>query len=149
METDPVQMQIELHDGVTEARDFLAAHCALFTFAERYGRSDCALPTIEGYEFVPTRQPVVLDLWKASEPPGRAFRTVGNFHQPWRDVQYLGEQLWLEQGRRMAQVPGRCRSGTGQRFELALSGCEPGSEHVEEFRSSCGFRVRAGPGLRL
>src|SRR5215218_6927552 len=28
VETDPVQLQIELHDGVAAAREFLATHCA-------------------------------------------------------------------------------------------------------------------------
>src|SRR5205823_15070574 len=32
IETDPVQLQVELHDGVQQTVDFLEAHSAFFTF---------------------------------------------------------------------------------------------------------------------
>ena len=41
LETDPVQLQIELHDDLQETIDFLEPHCAFFTFAENYGSPDC------------------------------------------------------------------------------------------------------------
>ena len=44
LETDPVQLQVELHDGVQATLDFLEPHCAFFTFAENYGNPDCGLP---------------------------------------------------------------------------------------------------------
>jgi glycosyltransferase involved in cell wall biosynthesis len=139
LETDPVQMQIELHDGVQAARDFLEPHCALFTFAERYGKPDCGLPRLGGYDFRPTRQPVVLDLWDSGGIPGSAFRTVGNFHQAWRDVHYQGQSFgWSKdtEWRKFLTLPAR----TGQRFELALSGHQ--DKHVQEFER-LGFEVRS------
>src|SRR6185436_3814814 len=63
LETDPVQLQVELHDDQQETIDFLANHCAFFTFGENYGKSDCKLPVTEKFQFKPTRQPVVLDFW--------------------------------------------------------------------------------------
>jgi glycosyltransferase involved in cell wall biosynthesis len=137
VETDPVQMQIELHHGIRAAQDFLAPHCALFTFAENYGQTDCRLPHLEGYDFRPTRQPVVVDLWQSRDAPGRAFRTVGNFHQPWRDVQYQGQSFgWSKdtEWRKFLRLPQR----TGQRFELALSGHQ--ERHTEEL-GRLGFSV--------
>jgi glycosyltransferase involved in cell wall biosynthesis len=138
VETDPVQMQIELHDGVQAARDFLAPHCALFTFAECYGDPGCGLPMLDGYNFRPTRQPVVLDFWRDASTPGRAFRTVGNFHQPWRDVHYHGESFgWSKdtEWRKFLTLPAK----TGQKFELALSGHQ--DRHAEEL-TRLGFKVR-------
>src|SRR2546428_5599447 len=44
LETDPVDLQIELHRGNPEAVDFLSPHCAFFTFGENYGQPDCRLP---------------------------------------------------------------------------------------------------------
>jgi hypothetical protein len=45
LETDPVQLQVELHDNVQQTLDFLEPHCAFFTFGENYGQPDCKLPT--------------------------------------------------------------------------------------------------------
>jgi hypothetical protein len=64
LETDPVALQIELYDDLQETVDFLAPHCAFFTFGENYGNPDCKLPVSERFHFRPTRQPVVLDFWQ-------------------------------------------------------------------------------------
>jgi hypothetical protein len=67
LETDPVQLQLELRHGIEETLDFLEPHCAFFTFAENWGQPDCGLPHQERFRFVPTRQPVVIEL----DPSGR------------------------------------------------------------------------------
>ncbi|MEA2305396.1 MAG: hypothetical protein QOH43_2676, partial [Solirubrobacteraceae bacterium] len=139
LETDPVQLQIELHDGLQSTHDFLAAHCAFFTFAENLGRTGCTLPCSPRYAFRPTRQPVVLDFWDtAGREPGAAFRTVGNWHQAWRSVTYMGDTYgWSKdtEWRRFLTLPRR----TAQPFELALSGHQP--RHTEELER-LGFAVR-------
>ncbi|MDQ3723261.1 MAG: glycosyltransferase, partial [Actinomycetota bacterium] len=139
LETDPVQLQIELHDGLRSAREFLDAHCAIFTFAENLAGADCTLPRTPDYDFLPTRQPVVLDLWDTGERmPGPAFRTIGNFHQGWRSVTYRGETYgWSKDAewRKFLRLAQR----TGQDFDLALSGYAP--RHEEEL-TRLGFRVR-------
>ncbi|HEV2775954.1 MAG TPA: glycosyltransferase family 2 protein, partial [Solirubrobacteraceae bacterium] len=139
LETDPVQLQIELHDGLTSAREFLDAHCAIFTFAENLPGADCTLPRSPDYTFLPTRQPVVLGLWDTgAQPPGTAFRTIGNFHQGWRSVTLNGETYgWSKDAewRKFLRLAQR----TGQEFELALSGYAP--RHEEELER-LGFRVR-------
>ncbi|HYN87312.1 MAG TPA: hypothetical protein VER55_02220, partial [Ardenticatenaceae bacterium] len=63
LETDPVALQIELHDDVRETIAFLEPHRAFFTFGENYGNPDCRLPVTDRFRFLPTRQPVVLDWW--------------------------------------------------------------------------------------
>lgn len=139
VETDPVQLQIELHDGSQEARDFLAPHCALFSYAENLDGPDCTLPRTPGIDFLPTRQPVVLDLWDTGDrAPGTAFRTIGNFHQGWRSVTFNGETYgWSKDAewRKFLRLPER----TGERFELALSGYQ--DRHAEEL-ARLGFAVR-------
>ena len=57
LETDPVQLQVQLHDGVASTHAFLESHAALFTFAENLGRPDCELPVDERFRFVGTRSP--------------------------------------------------------------------------------------------
>lgn len=140
LETDPVQLQIELHDGLRSTADFLDAHCAFFTFAENLAGADCTLPRSARYDFRPTRQPVVLDLWDTgARVPGTAFRTIGNWHQGWRSVTYAGETYgWSKDAewRKFLRLPER----TGEAFELALSGHQ--ERHREELEQ-LGFRVRS------
>lgn len=141
LETDPVQLQIELDEGVQESVDFLEPHIAFFTFAESYGRPDCLLPVSPRFQFQPTRQPVVLDLWAGGGRSHRnLFTTVGNWQQNWRSVEYRGETYsWSkhEQFLKFLDLPQR----SGVRFELALS------SYVEEDRALLeghGWSVRPG-----
>src|SRR5207237_5133856 len=106
--------------------EFLQAHSAFFTFAENWGRPDCRLPAADGrFGFVPTRQPVVLDLWPDRSPQAAdTYTTIGNWRQDWRDVIYRGERYtWSKhlEFERFLDMPAR----TGCAFELALSSCSP------------------------
>ena len=121
VETDPVQLEVELSQGLTQTKDFLAAHVELFTFGENIGRADCGVPAPSGVVLHPTRQPVVIDHWHGRDGgPGRAFTTIGNWRQEWRDVQLRGEQYgWSKHSEweRILHVPSRCAAP----FELALA----------------------------
>jgi GT2 family glycosyltransferase/glycosyltransferase involved in cell wall biosynthesis/SAM-dependent methyltransferase len=132
LETDPVQLQIELFEGVTETVDFLDQHAAFFTFAENYGRPGCLLPVSGRYEFHPTRQPVVLDFWEGSGDAERPrFTTVGNWHQPWRNVQYQGRVFgWSKDAefRQLITLPQRSPIA----LELALSNCGSADQELLE-----------------
>jgi hypothetical protein len=59
------------------------AHDHFFTYAERMGAPDCALPTM-GLAWHPTRPPVVMDCWQP-QPPAETWTTVmtwDNFRKP-------------------------------------------------------------------
>jgi GT2 family glycosyltransferase len=121
VETDPVEVQIQLHENRQDCIDFLEPHVAFFTYAENYGSPDSRLPVSSLFEFKPTRQPVVLDFWKDRDrDPGTAFTTIGNWLQPHRRVK-LDEEVytWSKHVEflKFLDLPKR----TGQPFELALS----------------------------
>jgi GT2 family glycosyltransferase len=141
LETDPVQLQLELRHGLQETLDFLEPHCAFFTFAENWGKPDCGLPHEDRFRFVPTRQPVVMDLWPdRSRQPADLFTTIGNWRQDWRDVTFKGERYtWSKHHEflRHLDLPKR----SGRRFELALSSCEPADR---ELLIENGWGVRDG-----
>jgi len=96
LESDPVITQIEVARRDPAAIEYLAAHTAHFSFGERLGRSGCGVP-VERFEYLPTRQPVILDWWPPGDgfpqpPPGEArFTTVANWEQTHRDVEWEGE----------------------------------------------------------
>jgi glycosyltransferase involved in cell wall biosynthesis len=132
LETDPVQLQVELHDELAATIDVLEPHCAFFTFAENLGAADCGLPVSDRYRFRPTRQPVVLDFWDESSGPARnVFTTIGNWRQNWRSVSLGNETYhWSKhhEFEKFLETPAR----TGRRFELALSSIEPDEQQLLE-----------------
>jgi len=139
LQTDPVQLQVELAEGRQASIDFLEPHCAFFTFAENLGAADCGLPVSERFRFRPTRQPVVCDLWDRVEAPVRdVYTTVGNWHQPWRQVTINGRDYAWSKDREWTtflDLPWR----TGKQFELALSSYKP--EHKAQLEAR-GWAVR-------
>lgn len=121
LETDPVQVQVELHQGRPETVAYLEPHVAFFTFGENYGRPGCGLPVDDRFPFRPTRQPIVLDLWEDLAPPGPTWTTVGNWRQSWRTVELDGEPYtWSKhtEWAKVLELPRRTRLP----IELALAG---------------------------
>ena len=139
LETDPVQLQLELAEGYEASYAFLEAHAAFFTFAENYGQPDCLLPVSDRFRFETTRQPVLPDLWETARPPAHdRLTTIGNWSQPWRDVSMNGSVYsWSkdQEFKKLLDLPARA----GQRFELALSSYEDADRELLEQH---GWRVR-------
>jgi len=131
LETDPVQLQLELADGYKASHEFLEAHSAFFTFAENYG-GECLLPVSDRFRFETTRQPVLPDLWEtAAQPAHDRFTTIGNWSQPWRDVSMDGSvYTWSKdhEFKKVLDLPARL----GERFELALSSYEEADRKLLE-----------------
>jgi len=144
VETDPVQLQLELAEGYKASHEFLEAHSAFFTFAESYGTDQCLLPVSDRFEFQTTRQPVLADLWQAAGPPAHdRFTTIGNWSQPWRDVSIEGRvYTWSKdhEFKKVLELPARL----GNRFELALSSYEEADRRLLE---SHGWRVTPAMGF--
>jgi GT2 family glycosyltransferase len=146
LETDPVQMQLELRHGREETLEFLEPHAAFFTFAENWGNPDCRLPVSERFHFHPTRQPVVLDLWPDRSPqPADLYTTVGNWRQDWREVTFEGERYtWSKHHEFLKYLDLPQRTGLG--FELALSSA---TEEDREMLAARSWRVRDGLAISM
>ena len=125
IETDPVELELELANGSTRAESFLSDHDAFFTWGLNYGNADCGVPLPAGKSIHITRPPVLLDEWRIPAF-GRqtTMTTVGNWRQQWRDASLDGELYhWSKhlEFLKFIDLPQQC---TGQSFELALSGCD-------------------------
>ncbi len=131
LETDPVEVQIQLAQGRVDTIEYLEAHAAHFSFGENLGNPDCGLPVSDRFTFLPTRQPVVLDFWERyGERTGTAFTTVGNWEQAWREVHFGGDAYhWSKHHEflKVIDLPSR----TEQPLELALSSSSIGPEQRE------------------
>lgn len=76
LETDPVTPQIEIDEGRGFTAELLAAHTHHFTFGERIGTPECVVP-VGPFQYLPTRQPVVLDWWAPTNGNGNG-RHIAN-----------------------------------------------------------------------
>ena len=141
LETDPVQMQLEVSHGLRETIEFLEPHVAFFTFAENWGNPDCRLPVSERFEFHPTRQPVVLDLWpdRSAQPAGH-YTTICNWRQDRREVSFEGERYTWSKHHEFAKYLDLPEQ-TGLGFELALSSA---TAEDREMLAQRGWGVRDG-----
>jgi len=120
LETDPVELEIELYHNLPQSIAFVESHNSFFTWGLNYGQPDCGVPVPSRFAFKPSCPVVVEDIWRTSDAaaPG-VFTTIGNWRQPGQ-VEFEGEiYTWSKHHEflKVLELP----SGTGQRFELALS----------------------------
>jgi hypothetical protein len=98
--------------------DLFGGYDAHVTVGLNVGCPGCGVPAC-GLDWVPTPQPVVLDLWPAWPPPvAVTFTTVASWRGPFGPVEYQGRTygLRVHEFRRFAGLPRR----TGRPFRLAL-----------------------------
>ena len=119
LETDPVLPQIEVAQGREFTIDLLAAHTHHFSFGECLGRPGCLVP-VERFDYLPTRQPVVLDWWSARGARNGDYTTVASWRQTQKDIVWEGETYYWSKDREFMKVLDLPRR-TAASFELALS----------------------------
>lgn len=138
LETDPVELEIELYDRRPQTIEFLRPHVAFFTWGLNYGQPDCRVPLPPGYQVRISPPPVVPDLWRNGDPGvADRFTTIGNWKQPGQ-VRFQGDVYhWSKhlEYMKFLDLPAR----TSQVFELALSSYEDEDKRMLEDR---GWRVR-------
>jgi hypothetical protein len=122
IESDPGVEQIKIDKGVRSTIDYLQRHRTLFTFGENVGTKSFPVPT-HGFKWLPTRQPVVTDLWKTHRPPLRTavFTSVANWSTSGlKDITWRGDKyLWSKSREFLRFVSAPKRSG--ETFELATN----------------------------
>jgi hypothetical protein len=119
VESDPFASQVKVAAGETATIAALDAHDSHFSFGENLGQPDCAVP-VQRYHWQPTRQPVVVDLWRdAGAGGGASYNTITTWHNKGKDVEFNGSRYYWTKDRefeRFLDLPRR-RSVP---FELAV-----------------------------
>ena len=138
VESDPFASQVNVANGQAGAIAALDGHDAHFTFGENIGQPGCGIP-VTPYHWQPTRQPVLVDLWRGGPPPADApFTTITTWHNKGKDVVWQGERYYWTKDRefeRFLDLPQR-RPGP---FELAV-----GLDDATHARlSGLGWRLRS------
>src|SRR5688572_4439757 len=91
VESDPFVSQVKVAKGDEGMIRTLEAHDTLFTFGERIGEPDCGIPTTH-LKWLPTRQPVLLDLWPVAEPRSNAaFNTITTWSNKGKNIDWQGD----------------------------------------------------------
>ena len=121
-ESDPGVEQIKIDKGVRSTVSYLGRHHALFTFGENVGTKSFPVPT-HGFKWLPTRQPVVTDLWKTNRSPSRAavFTSVANWSTSGlKDITWRGEKYLWSKSREFLRFISAPKE-SGETFELATN----------------------------
>jgi len=104
VESDPFVMQVKVAQGDEGAIATLEEHDTLFSFGENLGAADCTVP-IERFRWLPTRQPVVVDLWDNPYGfDGQAYNTITTWSNKGKNVVYRGETYYWTKDREFRQV---------------------------------------------
>jgi hypothetical protein len=120
VESDPGVEQIKIDKRVRSTIDYLGRHRALFTFGENVGTKKFPVPT-HGLKWLPTRQPVVTDLWKTHRSPACAavFTSVANWSTSGlKDITWRGEKYLWSKSREFLRFVAAPKKA-GETFELA------------------------------
>lgn len=119
LETDPTASQIKVAQGDPELISLLEQHHYHFSFGENLGRPDCGV-LVEKFHWMPTRQPVVLDLWQSTFLPTDVARynTIASWTNRGKDLMWQGETYYWSKDREFAKFIDLPRR-SGAHFELA------------------------------
>jgi hypothetical protein len=139
VDTDPVELQVDLYEQAPQAIEFLNAHRAYVTWGLNYGHPDSRVPVSDRFAFHPSPPPIVPDLWDGSvQAPRETFTTIGNWRQEYREFAFEGETYYWSKHReflRIIDLPSRVAA----EFELALSSYDA---HDQEMLEQHGWKVR-------
>jgi hypothetical protein len=120
VETDPFASQVLVWEGNEWKISQLRAHDVLFSFGENIGSPDCDVP-VSHFQWLPTRQPVVLDIWdNKTLIQGDAYRTIATWKNKQRGITFRGETYYWTKDiefMKVIDLPAQCSS----RFELGLN----------------------------
>ncbi len=124
VESDPGVEQIKVDQGDEECIKHLRRHHHLFTFGELIGTEDFPVP-LHGMKWMPTRQPVVTEIWSTGQanhsfnPAVKRFTTICNWSTAGhKDIEWRGSSyLWSKATEFMRFVSAPVEAG--EEFELA------------------------------
>jgi hypothetical protein len=138
LETDPVELEIELFNGDEATYEFCRPHKAFFTWGLNYNNPDCRVPLPAEFPFRHTRPPVICDLWDNETIGGASFTTVGNWQQPYHDVVFNGETYHWSKHYEYLKFLDLPERRPEQPFALALSSYEAADKQMLEAK---GWRI--------
>src|SRR6185503_17198957 len=97
--SDPFASQVKVAKEDQGMVHTLKQHDTLFTFGECVGSPECDVP-VEQFTWLPTRQPIALDLWdQCATAGGNKYTTITTWHNKGKDIEYRGETWYWTKDR--------------------------------------------------
>lgn len=126
VESDPFASQVKVAKGDPGMIAALTAHDLLFSFGENLDAPDCAVP-IEKFRWLPTRQPVALELWENAHPPNPkcAYNTITTWHNQGKDIHWRDDIWYWTKDREFEKFIDLPRHRPDVAFELAAGVDDP------------------------
>jgi hypothetical protein len=94
VDTDPAFVQIR-HLTNEKARNLAEQHDVFFTFGENFGADDCLIPD-DGFDWQPTRQPVVLGAWNLTKGNKKGHWTTIMQWDSYKKVEFGGREFGMK-----------------------------------------------------
>jgi hypothetical protein len=88
IDTDPVFTQVR-HLSDQSAHQQAGKHTAFFSFGENILSGNCSIP-LDGFPWLPTRQPIALEAWPVTDGPDTGVFTTVMQWDSYKPVQYMG-----------------------------------------------------------
>ena len=121
VESDPFASQVKVAKGDEGMIKMLAAHDTHFSFGENLGAPDCDVP-IEKFRWLPTRQPVAVELWNNGAAIGGAnYTTITTWHNKGKNLEWRGDTWYWTKDREFEKFLDLPRRRPALAFELATS----------------------------
>jgi hypothetical protein len=119
VESDPFALQVKVAKGDAASTAVLNAHDTLFSFGENLGALDCQVP-VGQYRWLPTRQPVVIDMWPILPSiPQSAFNTITTWQNKGKNIEFEGDTWYWTKDREFLKFFELPQMRPQIRFELA------------------------------
>ena len=142
VESDPFASQVKVVNGDAGTIAALDAHDTHFTFGENIGQPDCGIP-VTRYRWQPTRQPVLVDLWRNSQlVNGAPYTTITTWHNKGKDVVYNGDRYYWTKDREFEHFLDLPQRRPGP-FELAVGVDDDTRRRLTDY----GWRLRSSVDL--
>jgi len=121
VESDPFASQVKVAKGDQGMIDMLAAHDTHFSFGENLGAADCDTP-IEKFKWLPTRQPVAVELWNdGAATGGPTYTTITTWHNKGKNLEWRGDTWYWTKDREFEKILDLPQRRPAAKFELAMS----------------------------
>ena len=133
VESDPFASQVKVAKGDAGMIRTLAAHDTLFSFGENLGAADCDVP-MEKFQWLPTRQPVAMELWNGPVCGGDTFNTITTWHNKGKNIEWRGDTWYWTKDREFEKFLDLPKLRPAK-FELAVTG----DEKLREMLNSRGW----------
>jgi hypothetical protein len=106
VESDPFGSQVKVAKGDQGMINMLADHDTHFSFGENLGQPDCDTP-IEKFKWLPTRQPVAVELWNDGAPTGGpTYTTITTWHNKGKNLEWRGDTWYWTKDREFEKILG-------------------------------------------